>query len=113
MDTKEHWEIQDLALVSLLKFDEPAVYISRHLPRMDELREAPTRRLDGFEQEALEGMRRGENLQVRSSPNRIRMLGAIRSLRQCASCHGTERGELLGAFSYKLRRGSAHLDLPI
>ena len=107
LDSKENWEIQDLALVSLLKFDEPAVYISQHLPRMDELRDAPTRRLDNFEREALEGLRQGENLQVRSSPNQIRMLGAIRSLRQCASCHGTERGELLGAFSYKLRRGSA------
>jgi hypothetical protein len=32
------------------------------------------------------------------------MLGAIRSTRQCLSCHGGNRGDLLGAFSYVFTR---------
>jgi hypothetical protein len=30
------------------------------------------------------------------------MLGPIRATKQCTQCHGCERGELLGAFSYIL-----------
>ena len=30
------------------------------------------------------------------------MLGAIRSAKQCVQCHGGQRGDLLGAFSYTL-----------
>jgi mono/diheme cytochrome c family protein len=30
------------------------------------------------------------------------MLGAVRSTRQCVACHGGDRGDLLGAFSYAL-----------
>ena len=34
----------------------------------------------------------------------VRMVGAIRSTTQCVSCHDCERGDLLGAFSYTLKR---------
>jgi hypothetical protein len=98
------WELRDLELVSLLKFDEPAVYITEHLPRMDELRDAPTRPLDAFEIASLRSLRDGEDLIVDSTPNRIRMLGSIRAGRQCLECHTAERGQLLGAFSYRFRR---------
>ena len=30
--------------------------------------------------------------------------GSIRAVKQCLSCHSVERGELLGVFSYALRR---------
>jgi hypothetical protein len=32
------------------------------------------------------------------------MLGLARSVKQCVACHGGARGDLLGAFSYVLRR---------
>jgi hypothetical protein len=54
--------VETVELVSLLRFSEPAVYISADLPRMDELRDAPTRLLDDFESAALRQLRDGEDL---------------------------------------------------
>jgi hypothetical protein len=98
------WELRRLELVSLLKFPEPAVYLSDNLPRMDELRDAQTRPLDPFEGEALSSLRRGEDLVSRQAGDSLRVLGSIRAAKQCTSCHDVQRGTLLGAFSYKLRR---------
>ncbi|HEY8504829.1 MAG TPA: hypothetical protein VIL46_09620 [Gemmataceae bacterium] len=97
------WELTSLQLVSLLKFDAPAVYVSPNMPRMDELRDAPVRALDDFERRALAELRWGEDLVAEASPQRFRMLGALRAARQCLDCHSAERGDLLGAFSYEFR----------
>lgn len=102
-DRASAWKLDSLELISLLKHAEPVAYVSRELPRMDKLREAPVRPLTEHERAMLDGLRRGEDLQVRSVPDRIRMLGAIRAAEQCQRCHEVERGALLGAFSYKLR----------
>jgi hypothetical protein len=94
--------VRTLDLVGLLLHDEPRVYISEELPRMDKLRGAPTRPLDAFERQALRTIEDGDDLvAVRDGPV-VRMLGAIRSTKQCLTCHGGERGDLLGAFSYTL-----------
>src|SRR5205823_3851235 len=58
----ERWEVQRLELVGLLMHEKPVAYVTEHLPRMDELGEAPTRSLDPFEASALERLRRGEDL---------------------------------------------------
>lgn len=100
----ERWAVQTVDLMGLLLHDEPVAYVSARLPRMEELREAPTRSLDGFEAAGLEELRRGEDLVVGGTPTGMRMLGAIRSAKQCVQCHGSERGDLLGAFSYTLQR---------
>jgi hypothetical protein len=97
------WSVQTIDLVGLLLHKKPVVYLSDHLPRMDELRGAATRPLDAFESEGLESLRRGEDLVVRPAADGLRLLGAVRSARQCVDCHGGERGDLLGAFSYSLR----------
>jgi hypothetical protein len=97
------WRAQRLELVSLLKFDVPAVYLSEHLPRMDELGGAKTRPLDDFEKPALHALQQGADLEFDSIPTRVRMLGSIRCLQQCAKCHHANRGDLLGAFSYVLK----------
>jgi hypothetical protein len=102
----ERWRIQSLELVSLLKHEEPVVYLSKHLPRMDELRDAPTRPLISFEKEALAALQKGENLRLETAGNRIHMLGSVRALNQCLACHRVQRGDLLGAFSYTLLRES-------
>jgi hypothetical protein len=102
-----HWRIESLDLVSLLKHPEPVAYVSKHLPRMDELRDAPTRPLDEFEAERLPNVRAGEEISAAYGPRRIRLLGAIRARDACLKCHSVDPGELLGAFSYDLRR-----DLP-
>ena len=40
------WQVSRLELVSLLRHDEPQIYVLDHLPEMDELHDAPTRPLD-------------------------------------------------------------------
>jgi hypothetical protein len=98
------WTIARLELVSLLKFDKPAVYVSEHLPRMAELVDATTRPLNPFEARALERLRAGEDIVATAGRNHIRMLGSLRATKQCLGCHAGPRGALLGAFSYRLRR---------
>jgi hypothetical protein len=101
------WRIDALDLISMLKHKEPVAYVSKHLPRMDELRDAPTRPLDEFERERLPKLQAGEELSAGQGPRRIRMLGAIRAQDVCLNCHTANKDDLLGAFSYDLR-----LDLP-
>jgi hypothetical protein len=105
-DTKE-WTLNRVELVSLLKFDEPRVYVLDHLPRMDQLsgEDVPTRGLDDFERTALEKLWRDEDIVVDVRGDECRMLGSLRAARQCLDCHSVERGELLGAFTYVLRPG--------
>jgi len=99
-----HWTITRLELVSLLKFDEPSVYVTDHLPRMQEIADAKTRPLTTFEQQGLDSLRAGEDLVTVADANQIEMLGSLRAVKQCLACHSGERGRLLGAFSYRLRR---------
>jgi len=80
--------------------DSWVVYISDHLPSMDELRAAPRRPLDDFETLGLAALRNGDDLFMRQNNEGRRLLGAIRNARRCLECHGGERGDLLGAFSY-------------
>ena len=101
-DVPARLELVRLELVSLLKFEEPAVYVSKSLPAMDELVDAPTRPLTPFEQASLEKMRGGEDLITEQEGASLRMLGSLRATKQCVECHHVKRGELLGAFSYEL-----------
>lgn len=100
------WQLARVDLVSLLKHDPPAVYLSDALPRMEELADddIPTRKLDPFEAQALEQLDDGEVIVVRRSRNRIRMLGAILATQECIKCHFVSQGEMLGAFSYEFWR---------
>lgn len=106
MEGREVWEIERLDLVSLLRFDEPRVYVLDHLPRMDQLssENAPTRPLDAFESESLKQLWTEADLVVSDHGSHVRMLGSLRAANQCLDCHTAQRGELLGAFSYVLRR---------
>ncbi len=99
----EKWEVQRLELVSLLLHEEPAVYVSERLPVMDQRHGTPTRPLDRFERYGLDALGRGEDLFVSEAGDGLRMLGAVRSAKQCLACHGGRRGDLLGAFSYTLK----------
>ncbi len=100
----ERWRVETVDLVGLLRHPEPLAYVSADLPRMDELRSAPTRPLDSFETAGLEQLRQGEDLVIGPAGESLRMLGSVRSAKQCVDCHGGSRGDLLGAFSYVLRR---------
>jgi hypothetical protein len=101
------WQVQRIELVGLLKHPEPVAYLSDKLPAMDELRGAPTRPLDEFETSALGVIRKGDDGFAARRSDVVRFVGAIRSAEQCVQCHGGERGDLLGAFSYTLRKDGA------
>jgi hypothetical protein len=103
----ERWALRRLELVSLLKHDRPAVYVSDHLPRMDDLKKSRTRPLSEFEARALQAVRTGEDLVAEASTHRITMMGSLRATKQCLDCHHAHRGHLLGAFSYELQRDPA------
>ncbi len=100
------WEVQRVELVGLLKHPEPRVYLSDKLPAMADLQNAPTRPLDVFEVAGLDAVRRGEEGFAARRGDVVRFVGGIRSAKQCVECHGGERGDLLGAFSYTLRAKS-------
>lgn len=97
------WQVQRIELVGLLKHPEPVVYLSDRLPAMTELRDAPTRPLDTFEASGLGAVRKGEDGFAARRGDVMRFVGAIRSAKQCVECHGGQRGDLLGAFTYTLR----------
>lgn len=98
------WRLQRLELVSLLKFETPRVYVLDHLPRMDQLNsnDIPTRELDEFESDSLAKLRTSADVIVSHEGNDYRMLGSLRAAKQCLECHNVQRGELLGAFTYRL-----------
>jgi hypothetical protein len=100
----DRWAVTRVDLIGLLKHDKPAVYVSELLPRMDKLKDAPTREVDAFEAEGLRAVRKGDDLFARGTDKDARMVGAIRSVTQCVECHGGQRGDLLGAFSYRLTK---------
>jgi len=96
--------LRTVDLVSLLIHQPYAVYISRELPRMDRLKDIPTRPLDLFEEASLQAIQQGKPLVVWEKDEHVRMLGAIRAVQQCVRCHDCQVGDLLGAFSYTFTR---------
>lgn len=103
----ERWHLNRMELVGLLASDEFRVYVSEHLPDMDQLQAVATRKLDEFELAGLARLMKGEELATGITPNRIRMLGALRANNGCVQCHSVEPGTLLGALSYELLRTPA------
>lgn len=105
-DRDPNWwkSVLKLDLVSLILHDKPVAYVSDHFPRMSERRDVLTRDLDPFETAALEQLRTGEDLIVTDRETVTRLFGAVRAAKECVTCHGGNRGDLLGAFSYWIRR---------
>jgi hypothetical protein len=101
---RERWALRRLELVSLLKFETPAVYMSGQLPRMQDLKNTPKRELSAFEQKALKRLKAGEDVVTEATMNRIQMMGSLRAGKQCLDCHQVQRGDLLGSFSYEMLR---------
>ncbi len=100
------WHIERLELVSLFKNNPPAVYASGDFTvMMFAIHDAKTRPLNAFEESNLASLKDGNEIKVQSERNAIHMLGAIRAGGECLKCHTTaKKGDLLGAFSYELRR---------
>ena len=101
------YTLERLELVGLVRNLEPAVYVSEFLPRMTELNSVVTRPVDGFEAAGLKRLAAGEDLVANAVGPKVRLLGAIRNMAACVECHGGQRGDLLGAFSYRLAEAPA------
>jgi hypothetical protein len=104
------WRLKSLELVSLLTHETPRVYTSKNLPKMDELRQAPTRALNSFEATALQAIRKDEPVVFDRERDNLQMLGSLLAAEQCTNCHTAQRGDLLGAFSYRFARDPATPD---
>jgi hypothetical protein len=98
------WRLKSLELVSLLKSETPRVYVSKNLPRMDELRKASTRDLTTFESASLQSLRKGESICFKEAGNDLRVMGALFAAEKCTQCHTVSRNDLLGAFTYHFSR---------
>jgi hypothetical protein len=98
------WQVQHIQLVGILSYEKPLVYLTDRLPSMEQVRQGKTRPLDYVEEAALTALRDGDDLFLASKGNTVRMLGALRATKSCQQCHDAEVGDLLGAFSYSLRR---------
>ena len=96
------YTLERLELVGLVRNAEPAVYVSEFLPRMAELESLATRPADRFEAAALKKLAAGDDLVANAVGSKVRLLGAVRNMAACVECHGGRRGDLLGAFSYRL-----------
>ncbi len=99
---KPRYTLERLELVGLVRNPEPSVYVSEFLPRMTELDTTATRPVDGFEATGLKRLSEGEDLVANAVGSKVRLLGAVRNMTACVECHGGQRGDLLGAFSYRL-----------
>lgn len=97
------WRVESVHLVGLLKHAEPVVYLTDRLPAMADAVTAPTRPVDAFEAAGLKEIRAGDDGYAGRRGDEVRFLGAVRSAAACVNCHGGERGDLLGAFAYRLR----------
>lgn len=96
------YRLERLELVGVVLHPRPVVYVSEFLPRMADLGTLATRPADDFEAAGLAKFAAGEDLTATAVGTKVRLLGAIRNLAQCVDCHGGNRGDLLGAFSYRL-----------
>ena len=106
----QKWELVELQLLSLERFEQPVAYVLDNLPRMDQLNSdnVPTRPLDEFELQALEKLRAGERIVVESDAkqsemDQMRMLGSLQNRSICMQCHSGDKTKLLGAFTYRFK----------
>lgn len=92
------WQLTRLELVSLLRHNEPRVYVAETIPLMNELENVPHRALNEFEAPALPQLETERDTVIKETPD-----GAVRAASDCLQCHNGPRGRLLGAFSYEFR----------
>lgn len=97
------WEVAAVNLVGLLMHDHPVVYdknlIQASKQSLDRFRD-----LDSLQAESLEALQDGAELSMlwNRGENHLQALGAIRAKDHCLRCHDVKRGDLLGAFSYRI-----------
>ncbi|HYF48099.1 MAG TPA: hypothetical protein VEJ63_01740, partial [Planctomycetota bacterium] len=102
------------------------VYLKRQVRSHHTAKNAPHRAMNRFETAAISKLpaaRAAADIPARwrispedviverQSNGDVRVLGAIRTTKSCYDCHATKEGELLGAFTYTLRKTTRQAEL--
>jgi len=125
---KEEWSLRGVLLIGVAKHPEPVVYLAGQVPgeTADQQegpqavkkegpkppakgeakatpKEVPTRKPDAFEAEAIKAILGGGGPQAEWRDREMRAVAGIYAGQQCLNCH-EQKGQLLGAFAYRLVR---------
>ena len=85
------------------KFEVEAVSQLKEKPHIPSwVRNPATRPMDEFERVAVKRMKNGQDLFARNTENGVQVIGALRAEMNCAKCHDTAQGTLLGALVYSV-----------
>lgn len=98
------WEVTEVQLIGVF-LHSPPVAFDKHL-MINETDESPkTRDLNEFEAESLKDLQAGAQRVIawNEAEKHLQVLGAIRSKKSCQKCHNADPGQLLGAFSYRIK----------
>lgn len=104
---RSRYSIEAIELVGHLQTDAPTVYVP--ISHDAALRSSfGSRDLTNFEKSALAKLTAGNQLvgtEDDGSGGTLAVVGALRAKETCLKCHGSRKaGDLLGAFTYRLRR---------
>ncbi len=98
------YSVEALELISLEVRDQPRAYINTAgYPVRKHYKQQKTRELIPFETAALKQIARRQDVVYDGNAKAPRFVGAIRARKSCLKCHEARVGDLLGAFSYRLR----------
>lgn len=99
------YSVDSIELVGLLKPGGPVAYVPELHSARPTTADFKSRPLGEFENAALSAFRQGRDIMSASDPSgALRCVGALRAKDACLRCHEDKKaGELLGAFSYRLR----------
>ena len=98
------YSVEALELISLNAGKQPQVYINTAgYPVRKHYKNRKTREPLPFEIAAVKQISRRQDVIFDGNAKTPRFVGAIRARKNCLQCHDARVGELLGAFSYRLR----------
>ena len=99
------YAIDSIELVGLLKPGGPVAYVPELHSARPTTADFKSRPLGEFESAAIAAFRQGKDITSTSdSSGALRCVGALRAKETCLRCHQDRTaGDLLGAFSYRLR----------
>lgn len=102
-DDESLWDIVEVELIGLLMRSRPSVHHGRAYVE-PEIKSYETRELNPVEAELLDHLRSGTELTMawNNREDFLQVVGAIRARETCLTCHDVKRGDLLGAFTYRI-----------
>jgi len=102
------WEVAEVQLIGTFLHNPPVVF-DKHLMINETDETPPTRELNEFEADSLKDLQAGAQRVIswNEAEKSLQVLGAIRTKESCRKCHNATPGQLLGAFSYRIKETAA------